>query len=154
MAARRGAAHSPSAEVPLAVRWALNGEGDAGGIIGIYELRQVLHAEGLSSEGNKEELVERIRNNKEAWPKPLTRLSVITERSRRILSPSKRNRDCAATEAKSPMPPRRRPKSGATDEPPGDSQLARGSNAMSQPELQQAASSNIQQYPVVSSSIQ
>ena len=43
MAARRGAAHSPSAEVPLAVRWALNGEGDAGGIIGMYELRQVLH---------------------------------------------------------------------------------------------------------------
>ena len=66
MAARRGAAHSPSAEVPLAVRWALNGEGDAGGIIGMYELRQVLHAAGLSSEGNKEELVERIRNNKEA----------------------------------------------------------------------------------------
>ena len=152
MAARRGAAHSPSAEVPLAVRWALNGEGDAGGIIGMYELRQVLHAAGLSSEGNKEELVERIRNNKEVWQKPPT--SVTTERSRRILSPSKRNRDCAATEAKSPMPPRRRPKSGATDEPPGDSQLARGSNAMSQPELQQAASSNIQQYPVVSSSIQ
>ena len=102
MAARRGAAHSPSAEVPLAVRWALNGEGDAGGIIGMYELRQVLHAAGLSSEGNKEELVERIRNNKEVWQKPPT--SVTTERSRRILSPSERNRDRAATEAKSPMP--------------------------------------------------
>ena len=151
MAARRGAARSPSAEVPLAVRWALNGEGDAGGIIGMYELREVLHAAGLSSEGNKEELVERIRNNKEVWQKPPT--SVTTERSRRILSPSKRNRDRAATEAKSPMPAKR-PKSGATDEPPGDSQLAQGSNAMSEPELQQAASSSILQYPVVSSSIQ
>ena len=65
MAARRGAARSQSAKVPLAVRWAWNGEGDAGGIIDMYELRQVLHAAGLSSEGNKEELVERIRNNKE-----------------------------------------------------------------------------------------